>query len=233
MQFGELLHRFGPEVQDRQLFIAGAFPDIATGGWDVDLTKGTLRFRQSGRECPIDIIGSEASGQWMWGWANESFAPELVHRVGAIREWGEQRGVEALSVAGFDLPSWAPGQLLSGMSCAAIVAGLLDVPGIYCCHEKSSGRRLYVTLLDQTLKQPVPEDVLLHVVSRFPQILALAGTHPHEGGITLTHWALALDGLISSYGVEGSMDGDDIVLSHEGRSARASMTAGKLTIATA
>jgi hypothetical protein len=230
MQFGELVHRFGPQVQDRQLYLTSAFPDIAESGWDVDLGQGLLRFRDSGRECPIEVIGSEAEGTWMWGWALEDFPEELVGGVSTIRDWGEQKEIEALAAAGFSLPVWKPGQLLSAMSCTAVVAGLLDVPAIFACHDKRADRRLWVALTDEELRQPAPEDPCAHVALRFPQILALSGIHPHEGGLTLSSWVLALDGFCRSHGVNGKMDGEAVVLEHGGRTARAEMANGSVTI---
>ena len=66
---------------------------------------------------------------------------------------------------------------------------------------------------------------------RYPLILAAAAHHPHEGGITLVDWILGLDGFCRSHGVDGAMDGDDVILRHEGRSARASFANGQLTLA--
>jgi hypothetical protein len=222
MDFGELVHRFGPQAQERQIWVAGAFPDIAQGGWDVDLTSGNLRFRASGRTCPIEVIGSEANGSWMWGWANASIGPALVKRVTSIREWGKQRGIEALTKSGFALPPWEPGKLLSGMSCMAIAAGLLNAPAIYCCENRASGVRLYVVLLDEGLREPPPESPLDRVALRFGSIYLASFKNPHEGGIPFSDWVLALDGYCRTYGVDGEMDGDDVILSFRGRTARAS-----------
>lgn len=57
----------------------------------------------------------------------------LVHRLGPLVQMvmqpdaiGEKYGERAFQVAGSSMPQWRTGELLSGMSCAAIVAGLGD-----------------------------------------------------------------------------------------------------------
>jgi hypothetical protein len=230
VDFGSLLHRFGPQVQERQLHIAASCPDIATGGWDIDFGAGAVKFRQSGRPVPVQVIGSEAQGTWMWGHALQGLPPQLSGAVASLVEFGNRHGIEALQADGFRLPQWQPGQLLSGMSCAVIAAGLIDAPGIFCCHDRANDRRLWVALMDDTLREPPEDRPLVRIVVRFPQIWAMSTRHPHEGGITLVDWVLALDGYCRSYGVDGSMDGQAVVLRHGASEARFTEANGELQV---
>lgn len=211
-------------VQDRQLHISRSCPDIAEGGSDVDLRQGRLRFRATGREVGIQVIGSEADGTWMWAHHVESFPDSLVQMVMQLDAIGEKYGERAFQVAGFSLPRWQPGELLSGMSCAAIVAGLGDAAGIYCSYDRQTDRRLWIAMTDENLLEASPPQPLERIVVRFPRVLALAGQHPHQGGLTLNNWVLALDGYCRSLGVNGSMDGDDLILQSHGKQVRASFT---------
>jgi hypothetical protein len=223
LTFDGLVERFAAEVSSRQLHLAETFPDIASGGWDVDLVNARLRFRQSGRTCPIEVVGSEAGGTWMWGWHNRSFAPRIVDRVSKVRDWGEQRGVEELFAPGLQLDPPEPGALLTSMACAAVVAGLTDAPGIFVCHDRARDARLYVLLLDEALREPPPPDPLARIVTRYPLLLAMAARTSHEGGVPIADWLGGLDGYCRSLGVEGRMEGDDVVLTWNGREATARM----------
>ncbi|MEM9070012.1 MAG: hypothetical protein AAGE52_16005 [Myxococcota bacterium] len=57
-RFGTLVHRFGPMVQDRQLYLQRTYPELS-GGFDIDITQGQLRFRQNGRVTPVQALGVE------------------------------------------------------------------------------------------------------------------------------------------------------------------------------
>ena len=229
--FKSLLHRFGAEAQDRQLHIADTCPDISDGGWDVDFASATVAFRSSGRQVPVQAIGSESGGTWMWAHELPGFPPQMAQATPGLAQFGDKHGIEALQAAGFDLPEWQPGQLLSGMSCAVVAAGLLNAPGIFCCYDRKSDRRLWVLLLDETLREPPGGDPLSRLVLRFPKIYAMTGIHPHLGGITLTDWVVALDGYCRSHGVDGAMDGSDtVVLTHNGRQARFTNRDGELSV---
>jgi hypothetical protein len=230
VDFGSLLHRFGAQVQERQLHIAGSCPDIATGGWDIDFASGALQFRQSGRRVPVQIVGSEAAGTWMWGHALPGLPPQLATTSASLAEFGEKHGIDVLQAEGFRMPAWEPGQLLSGMSCTVIAAGLVDAPGIFCCYDRANDRRLWVVMLDDALLEPADDQPLVRIVVRFPQIWAMSTRHPNEGGITLVDWVLALDGYCRTYGVDGSMDGDAVVLRHGKSEARFTEHDGELKV---
>ncbi len=85
-------------------------------------------------------------------------------------------------------------------------------------------------MMDDGLREPEGISPLERIVLRYPQILAMAGQHPHRGGITLVDWLLGLDGYCRSHGVDGDMDGDDVILSHGGRTARATFSSEGLSI---
>lgn len=228
--FVSLLHRFGAQAQDRQLHIAENFSDISGGGWDIDFESGSVGFRESGRQVPVQAVGSEAGGSWMWAHELPGFPPHLARATPTLAEFGQKHEIRALQAAGFNLPEWEPGQLLSGMSCAVVAAGLLDAPGIFCCYDRAADRRLWVLLFDDTLREAPGVDPLTRIVVRFPKIYAMAGTHPHQGGITMVDWVHALDGYCRSHAVDGAMDGDAVVLTHEGRQARFTNRDGELSV---
>jgi hypothetical protein len=222
MEYDDLLLRYVAEVQDRQIFVAGAFPDIAGGGFDIDLRAGMIRFRASGRTSAVQVIGSEAQSSWMWAWANQSFAsvPQLVARVGEVRRWGEQTGVQELSTPAFKLPDPGLRETLTGSSLSVVAAGLTAAPAIYACVDQARGARLYVTLEDEDLREPPHEDPLLRVVMRYPQVLALA-THPAaQGGIPVIDWIEGLVGYAKGLGVDAQARGErQVELSYDGRRA--------------
>lgn len=62
--------------------------------WNVNLKLGTLTFTsEAGAEiatCPIQLVGSEADGTWLWAWANTPLSPpaDLLVAVEKLRATG-------------------------------------------------------------------------------------------------------------------------------------------------
>ena len=69
--------------------------------WDVDMKAN--EFRWTGTKgvaiCPVQILGTRnpANDSWLWGWRHEEILPELRTAAEAVRVWGEQRGLLALT----------------------------------------------------------------------------------------------------------------------------------------
>jgi hypothetical protein len=74
--------------------------------WSVDLDAGTIAFAREKRrlrrsEPPIEmgvaLLGTQADGTWMWGWANPGGFPEPVVAAGrAVSDYGREHGLAPL-----------------------------------------------------------------------------------------------------------------------------------------
>ncbi len=80
-------------------------------------------------------------------------------------------------------------------------------------------------MMDPAMLEPGPPASIERIAVRFPQIWSMASIPPERGGLTLTDWVLALDGYCRSLGVDGSMDGADVILRAGDQALRASCTA--------
>ena len=82
------------------------FDLIGERSWSADLEAGTLSFAAEKRrlrrgEPPIEmgvaLLGTEADGTWLWGWANPGgFAEPLVAAGRAVGDYGREHDVPAL-----------------------------------------------------------------------------------------------------------------------------------------
>jgi hypothetical protein len=67
--------------------------------WSLDQDERILRFMDElgavRIETPVSIVGtfSEASGSWMWGWANQSLVPSIGSAAAAVRDYGVAKGI--------------------------------------------------------------------------------------------------------------------------------------------
>lgn len=230
VDFHTLVHHYGALAQQQQCYLAQAFAET-TGGWDLDLRGGAIRWRANGRVTPIQVIGSESEGVWMWADVNRSFPPQLVAACAHARAAGRRLGCEELDADAFDLPPWEPGETLSAMSCTVVAAGLCQVPGLFACHDRASDRRLWIVLVDPQMREAI-DDPFAVVVARFPQLLMMSAEHPHRGGITLVDWRLALAGYAKCHGIAASVDEQGgVVLQHDARTAVFRLHEGKLSVA--
>ncbi len=227
--FETLLHYYGALAQQRQCYVAAAFPET-TGGWDIDLRGGTIRWRMNGRQTPVQVIGTESQGTWIWGDVNRSFPPQLMSACAHARAAGRQYGCEEFEADCFDLPPWQRGETLSGMSCTVVAAGMCQVPGLFACHDRANDIRLWVVLADPQMHESI-DDPFIAVVDRFPKFLMMASEHPHRGGITLVDWRLALAGYAQNHGISAGTDEEGaVVLQHDVRTAKFRINDGKLSV---
>lgn len=69
--------------------------------WDMDLAANEFRWSGSKGKavCPIQIIGTRNPDDdtWLWGWQHFEFMPGQRTAAEAVRAWGEQRGLLALT----------------------------------------------------------------------------------------------------------------------------------------
>ena len=82
------------------------FDLIGERSWSADLQAGTIAFaaperRMRRAEPPIEmgvaLLGTEADGSWLWGWANPGgFAEPLVAAGRAVGDYGREHAVPAL-----------------------------------------------------------------------------------------------------------------------------------------
>lgn len=98
--------------------------------WGHDASAGTLTFSDGGVArvvADIEFIGSvsEASGTWLWAWANFHNQAQVVARIPAVWEWGEARGFLHLTV-----PLWK-GDATDGWELSGVAAEVLGACGVY------------------------------------------------------------------------------------------------------
>ncbi|BEP94104.1 hypothetical protein KW843_21535 [Acidovorax sp. sif1233] len=98
--------------------------------WDYDQVQGTLTFSHAGVPrlvADIEFIGSisRTSGTWLWAWANFHNDPQVVARIPAVWEWGDERGFAPLTV-----PRWEADET-DGWELAGVAAQVLGALGVY------------------------------------------------------------------------------------------------------
>lgn len=124
--FNTLLARHAAGAMLKQLSLDDQVGKEATV--DVDLEAGTLRFGK-GPTHPVQLLGTEASGDrtWLWAWANadSKLPPQLVVAAGKLRKVGTERQLQELFVKRLPLDE-ADGHRLS-----AIAVGLLGAGSYY------------------------------------------------------------------------------------------------------
>jgi hypothetical protein len=75
----------------------------------------------------IQFVGSISteSETWLWAWANDSVDPQLSTSMGTVRDYGEEHGLNHLTVK-----KW-PAQEVDGWEMTSIAAFLLKARGAY------------------------------------------------------------------------------------------------------
>ena len=111
--------------------------------WNVDMRLGTIAFKtKSGAviaTCPVQLVGSEANGTWLWAWANKESNPpaDLLVAVGKLKEDGTEAHFQITEE--FPVPSETFGHEM-----AILCAGLSGSYGTFRC--PFSGGALYVVV---------------------------------------------------------------------------------------
>ena len=117
-------------LRDKQRALEQDYGIASFERWDYDQSAGTLTFSAGGVPrvvADIEFIGSvsEASGTWLWAWANFHNEAPVVSRIAAVREWGEAQGFLHLTV-----PLWK-GDATDGWELSGVAAQVLGAQGVY------------------------------------------------------------------------------------------------------
>jgi hypothetical protein len=74
---------------------------LGAADWNVDQDTGLITFivKTVTATAPVQIIGTydTQDGTWLWGWDHPSVQPPLQEHARRVREYGEQKGVAALT----------------------------------------------------------------------------------------------------------------------------------------
>ncbi|MEU5214093.1 DUF6882 domain-containing protein [Streptomyces sp. NPDC020742] len=153
---------------------------LPTGPWTADLEQ--RRYRQSGRDLRISILGSydESDGTWLWGWANPGFRElPAVEAAEAVRQFGHAHGVREFTEEVLDLSACArPRMAVETLAFGAM--GILRAAG-YIGVQASPSTRLYMVPDDPQVPWATPDPVTL------PRMLvAGAGVHGSSAHAVVT-----------------------------------------------
>ena len=119
------------------------------GGWaryDYDTDAGVLTFSDDSGPRVIDdiqVLGTTAPSDWLWGWANAIWPPASVADAARVRDFGAEHGIEELtteSLVSDDLDAL-------GWMLAAIATRVLDAEGAYRAPTQNGGLYLIMRTL--------------------------------------------------------------------------------------
>ncbi len=106
--------------------------------YDYDLDAGTLTFSDpTGPKviADIQVVGTTATNDWLWSWANSHWPPSCVEDLHRVRAFGEEHGIDELiseTLENDDLNSL-------GWEMAAVSARILGAVGAYRPPRESGG----------------------------------------------------------------------------------------------
>ncbi|MEO1591938.1 MAG: DUF6882 domain-containing protein [Cyanobacteria bacterium J06632_22] len=145
-KFKFLLSRYAGIALAKQLALGDL---LGQHSWAVDLTAGTVTFNPGGT-FPLQILGTEATGDatWLWAWANAAsqLPSQLLQACRQLQQLGGERNIPELCDRSFPL-TVADGHML-----ASIASG----PNANCCYYRGpyDGGALYFLVSD------LPDSVL-------------------------------------------------------------------------
>lgn len=111
------------------------------GSWlryDYDMAAGTLTFSDAAGPrviAEIQVAGTTAAEDWLWGWANDQWPEVSTHAIRQVRDFGAENGIEELTtelLASDDLDGL-------GWMLTAIAARVLDAEGGYRAPSPNGG----------------------------------------------------------------------------------------------
>ncbi len=128
--YNKLLNDCVAEVEARNQKLSEEFGLGSFERWDIDQEVGGLVFSNGGVPrliCSVTILGSfsDLSETWMWGWANPSLLGPLTRDTNALREYGQQNGVEDLIV------EKTPATAGEAWALSALACRILEGLGLY------------------------------------------------------------------------------------------------------
>lgn len=106
--------------------------------YDYDLDAGTLTFSDTTGPkviADIQVVGTTATNDWLWSWANSHWPPSCVEDLHRVRAFGEEHGIDELiseTLENDDLNSL-------GWEMAAVSARILGAVGAYRPPRQSGG----------------------------------------------------------------------------------------------
>ncbi|MBF9221315.1 DUF6882 domain-containing protein [Hymenobacter ruricola] len=160
----ELLERYAALAFDKQTDL---YEVIGDNSWNVDMAAGTISFGPQ-LVFPIQVLGSfsHQSETWLWAWDNaQSDLPEpLLAQARQLRAYGEQHGIDLLTVNQFDA---TPNDL---HAIGSIASGMFEASGYYLA-DYGQGI-LVVTVESEQIDQGAKHD-FARVSTVFPQVIGV------------------------------------------------------------
>ena len=176
-----------------------AYDVIGDASWWVNLDEGTIVFGGE-LEMGAALLGTEASGTWLWGWANPGGFPEPVIAAGlAAYEYGSEHDLPALVE-----PESALSEDVSLDRIGIVVSGALGLPATYT-GPLDEDARILIGLEHPSLALPPPD----------PARLVTVLTTVLQAGF-VADWPVALDAYREQRG-PSALDGVEIELDDAGR----------------
>ena len=178
-----------------------AYDVIGDASWWVNLDEGTIVFGGE-LEMGAALLGTEAGGTWLWGWANPGGFPAPVIAAGlAASEYGREHDLPALvepeSVLSEDVGLDRIGIVVSGaLGLQATYTGPLD-----------EDARILVGIEHPSLALPSPDPIRL--------VTVLTGVLQSD---FVEDWRAALDAYAAQRGPT-ALDGVEVELDELGRVA--------------
>jgi len=95
-----VLEQYAGLAMDRQHVLG---EKLGSHEWGADTETGLFFFGGPNLESTFEIIGtvSQASGEWLWGWANASLPGDLAQIAHAIHAFGKAEGIDLFTCERF------------------------------------------------------------------------------------------------------------------------------------
>lgn len=172
--------------------------------WLFDAGSGLLSFGDQHR-WQTQLLGteSEASGTWLWAWANSgsNIPAHLLVTSLALKAYGEQHGIPELATPQLTLDQ------IDGHTLAVLASGICEANAY--CRCPYEGGALYVLIMDESFPK-CPDPPLQRVATVFPQAIGSLAIPDHEQ---------ALCGYLDYCDLKHEHTGNQIVVRGEGGEA--------------
>ena len=120
----ELLRKHGLRALDKQVHLSDLFDEA---DWLLDQDEGTIAFGGD-VVCSAQVLGTQAdaSGTWLWAWANRSVPATARRDADLMRSFGQRHGIPAFTEAERAIdPAMTPEML------SLVASELTDADGYY------------------------------------------------------------------------------------------------------
>jgi hypothetical protein len=160
----ELLERYAALAYDKQTDL---YEVIGDNAWNADMDAGTISFGPD-LVFPLQVLGtfSHSSETWRWAWANTQadLPARLLAQAEQLRAYGEQHGIELLTVGEFDATD--RDLHLIGI----VAAGMFGASGYYLANY---GPGTMVVTIKSELIDQVPKNDFARIPHAFPQVITM------------------------------------------------------------